>query len=411
MGQYRCGMGMGKLTERIESVEVACEDVARLAATLADLNRLKGWVSVVEARISRRLAELEASGHAPPPADLLARSGNSSKRAAERAARRATVYGNVPSLERQRAKGRVSDEHGDALAAAASKLTDQQCTQLFALDAELARQAAGSTPAQFARHLGRVVDTIAANAARDRSEQQRGLASLSHGLNGDTGMGWLRAELHPDDYQRVKRKLDAEVTAIRQRAEHEGRRPDQIAASAFVDIVTSQRAAASPPPELLMLIDLRSITTGPHASGVSEYVDGTALPLDTARRHACNADIIPVVLGGAGQPLDVGRARRHATRAQRHALRSMYRTCAVGDCERSFDRCEMHHLAEWDRQSGPTDLANLVPICSFHHHRAHEGRWRLQLDPSTRQLDVHLRNGELHSRSLPDMMQDRTRVA
>jgi hypothetical protein len=127
----------------------------------------------------------------------------------------------------------------------------------------------------------------------------------------------------------------------------------------------------------------------------------------TARRHACNASIIPAVLDSAGMPLDVGRGARHATPAQRRALRSMYRTCAVGDCDRGFDHCEIHHLLEWDEHDGPTDLDNLLPVCSYHHHRAHEGRWRLQLDPSTRQLDVSLPDGALHSRSRPDLLAER----
>ena len=85
---------------------------------------------------------------------------------------------------------------------------------------------------------------------------------------------------------------------------------------------------------------------------------------------------------------------------------SRYRTCAVGGCERNFERCEIHHLLEWDH-GGETDLANLVPICSFHHHRAHEGRWHLQLEASSRELMVWLPDGSLHSRCLPDMLTDR----
>jgi hypothetical protein len=42
------------------------------------------------------------------------------------------------------------------------------------------------------------------------------------------------------------------------------------------------------------------------------------------------------------------------------------------------------------------------------HHRAHEGRWRLQLDPSTRQLNVFLPNGSLHSQCLPDSLPNAT---
>ncbi len=95
-------------------------------------------------------------------------------------------------------------------------------------------------------------------------------------------------------------------------------------------------------------------------------------------------------------PLDVGRSRRLATKEQRIALRSMYATCAIDGCDRHFDDCHVHHLKEWD-DDGFTDLDNLLPLCSHHHHQAHEGRWRLQLDPSTRQLTVTLPTGQQHS--------------
>jgi hypothetical protein len=84
----------------------------------------------------------------------------------------------------------------------------------------------------------------------------------------------------------------------------------------------------------------------------------------------------------------------------------MYRSCAIDGCDQHFDRCHIHHLVEWD-DLGLTDLDNLVPLCSFHHHRAHEGRWQLQLDPSTRQLTVRLPDGSPHLQSLPDLLAER----
>jgi len=67
----------------------------------------------------------------------------------------------------------------------------------------------------------------------------------------------------------------------------------------------------------------------------------------------------------------------------------------------------MHHLAEWD-DFGPSDIDNLIPVCSFHHHRVHQGRWRLQLDASTRQLTVTLPDSTHHTTSLPDLLAERT---
>jgi hypothetical protein len=113
------------------------------------------------------------------------------------------------------------------------------------------------------------------------------------------------------------------------------------------------------PAEVSVLIDVQTLVDGRHDDTVCEYSDGTAIPADTARRHAGDANIIPVVLGGDSRPLDVGRARRLATPPQRTALRAMYRTCAINGCDQHFDRCHIHHIAEWD-DLGSTDIDNLI---------------------------------------------------
>jgi hypothetical protein len=94
---------------------------------------------------------------------------------------------------------------------------------------------------------------------------------------------------------------------------------------------------------------------------------------------ACEGDIVPVVLGSAGEVLDVGRRSRLATPQQRRALRVMYRTCWIPGCDVPFDRCTMHHLRPWE-QGGPSDIDNLRPTCNRHHHALHEGGWKVEAD-------------------------------
>ncbi len=85
----------------------------------------------------------------------------------------------------------------------------------------------------------------------------------------------------------------------------------------------------------MVLIDYDALLDG-HATApdgqrrTAETHRGTPLPVETIRRIACDAGIIPIVLGGHGQALDVGRERRLATRAQRMALRAQYPTCCHG---------------------------------------------------------------------------------
>ena len=72
-----------------------------------------------------------------------------------------------------------------------------------------------------------------------------------------------------------------------------------------------------------------------------------------------------------------------ATRAQRRALRAMYRSCAHPSCTVPFDSCRIHHVIYWEG-GGSSDLDNLLPLCERHHHLVHEGGWTLQLFPDRR---------------------------
>ncbi|MFM8529669.1 MAG: HNH endonuclease signature motif containing protein [Ilumatobacteraceae bacterium] len=80
-----------------------------------------------------------------------------------------------------------------------------------------------------------------------------------------------------------------------------------------------------------------------------------------------------VVLDGRSVPIDVGRAKRLATAHQRQALEAVHTTCAVPECDVRFDRCHIHHIHHWEH-GGTTDLANMIPLCSKHHHAVHEGK-------------------------------------
>ena len=104
---------------------------------------------------------------------------------------------------------------------------------------------------------------------------------------------------------------------------------------------------------------------------------------------------MPIVLNATGEVLDCGREVRVANRAQRRALRAMYRTCGYPGCEIVFERCDIHHVIEWLRH-GTTDLDNLLAArARKHHHLVHEGRWRLTLDKH-RVITIHRPDGTQH---------------
>ncbi|GGU15849.1 HNH endonuclease signature motif containing protein [Nocardioides albus] len=99
--------------------------------------------------------------------------------------------------------------------------------------------------------------------------------------------------------------------------------------------------------------------------------DGDQITAAEARRIACNADLIPVVLGTDSEILDFGRSIRLAHPVQHRALRLRDKCCQAEDCDAPAAWTEAHHLKPWSA-GGRTDLANMVLLCPSDHRRIHD---------------------------------------
>jgi Domain of unknown function (DUF222)/HNH endonuclease len=102
---------------------------------------------------------------------------------------------------------------------------------------------------------------------------------------------------------------------------------------------------------------------------------GDQITAAEARRLACGASIVPAVLGGASEVLDLGRARRLHSPAQRKALRLRDRNCRAEGCDLPGHWCEAHHWQPWSA-GGSTDLDNSLLLCHHHHQRVHDRAFR-----------------------------------
>ncbi len=99
---------------------------------------------------------------------------------------------------------------------------------------------------------------------------------------------------------------------------------------------------------------------------------GHSLSAGEVRQTACEAGIIPAVLGTDAQPLDLGRQTRFFTATQRAALAMTHDTCAVDDCDIPFAWTETHHHRRYEH-GGRTDLDNAIPLCGRHHRLLDRG--------------------------------------
>ncbi|GAA2155550.1 HNH endonuclease signature motif containing protein [Nocardioides koreensis] len=122
---------------------------------------------------------------------------------------------------------------------------------------------------------------------------------------------------------------------------------------------------------VMVTIPFDQLTSG---LGAADLGSGDRITAAEARRLACTADILPVVLGGKGEVLDLGRARRLFSPGQRKAMAVRDRRCRTEGCSIPAAWCEAHHLRPWS-QGGRTDFDDGVLLCPWHHHRAHDERF------------------------------------
>jgi hypothetical protein len=105
---------------------------------------------------------------------------------------------------------------------------------------------------------------------------------------------------------------------------------------------------------------------------------GGPINADVARRIACDAEVIPVVLGARGEPLDVGRASRTVPTTIRRAVILRDGGCAFPGCPIPARWCDIHHVTHW-ADYGPTSVGNCVALCGRHHRLVHHSGWRIDM--------------------------------
>jgi hypothetical protein len=237
-------------------------------------------------------------------------------------------------------------------------------------------------------HERRVLDREEAHAAavtaltsRRRGDGTTDLHFRVADLVADRLFTYLEAYTSP-------RQRDGASTSAATRAPAGHRRPyEQKLGHAFAAFLESVDPTRLPlhggdATALIVTLDLDRLRDG---LGVA-LVGDTPITASQARRLACTANLIPAVLGGASEVLDLGRARRLFSPAQRKAMALRDVTCRAEGCEIPAAWCEAHHADRPWTRGGRTDLADGVLLCSFHHHRAHDHRYQ-----TTRLPTGHLR--------------------
>ena len=231
---------------------------------------------------------------------------------------------------------------------------------------ELLVAAAGEGVDAFARWGRELARRIVANSRTgsdaDELDAQRTASKVKRWVDKISGMSHTHLELDPVRDATLWGIMDVYTSRLRNVDGNAGTAWSQLQVNAFVEAVVGDgyfdhddadtddvmadvpaggsvrpghragRGRLPRVPEVLVLVELDVLKHGLHEGAICETDNGVPLPVSTVRRMCCDAEVVPVVLGGDGEVLDVGRAERTATRSQRRARRVMHRSCAHPDC-------------------------------------------------------------------------------
>ncbi len=161
------------------------------------------------------------------------------------------------------------------------------------------------------------------------------------------------------------------------------RSPGERFADAFIEVCRLANACGQLPdnggdrPQVVVTIGYDRLRD---QVGAATFDDGALLSPAAARRLACDAGIIPAVLGSPSQVLDLGRQARLVTGPLRRALVLRDRGCTFPGCDRPPRWCDCHHVQHWS-DGGPTELSNLALVCGYHHRLIHHSDWHVTINP------------------------------
>lgn len=281
-------------------------------------------------------------------------------------------------------EGSIGLEHARAISdgvrrlAAVSTPEEQAETESF-----LAGQARVSGP----RDVRVLADRLRQEKDQDGAysdEQQQIEARELHLGTGRGGMLTLHGQLDREAGAVLRTAL--EPLARPHPAEEGGTDPRSAAkrnADALVQLLDDEAeqdpATGASRRRVVVTISLRSLTD--RLGGGTLEATGEPITASSARRIACDAEVLPVLLGGSGQPLDIGRAQQAVPRHLRRALHVRDGSCAFPGCDRPLGASHAHHCQHW-AEGGNTSIDNLVMLCAGHHRLLHAENWRAQITPA-----------------------------
>ncbi len=396
-----CAAQMAAALKDVADVEPTFMSAGEKREALLELSRVAGQLAELRLRVLAAADEVGEETAARDAAAWLAHAARLDRGQVRRDGRLAAAldhrWTRVAAALRD---GAVNLDQAHEIVRALEALPDDVAPDILVQAEERLIEKAAEFGPRSLRILGRrILDVVAPEVAeeheRKRLEKEDADAEkatfLTSRRRGD-GTTDLRIRLSDAAADRLMAYLEA-FTSPRRTPRRGGaasdqrsddRRPyDQRLGHAFVAFLESVDPRRMPlhggdATTVIVTLDLEALLSGLGVALIGDQPISAA----EARRMACTASILPMVLGGESEILDQGRARRLFTPAQRKAMAVRDRHCRAEGCDVPAGWCEAHHANRPWSQGGRTDLDDGVLLCSWHHHRAHDHRYDARRQPN-----------------------------
>jgi hypothetical protein len=302
-----------------------------------------------------------------------------------------------PNVDAALSAGRFSAEHARVIVSALASVPPEF---LQAVEHGLLDLAPFSTP----RDLGEAVETLllacgvesSSDEAAQKRLDKRGL-TISPTFN---GMRSVSGMLTPEVGEALEIALDqlTEPAGPEDLRSFAQRRHDAVGELASHYLAHADLAAVNGErPRVVVTIDYDALVNGLREAW-GRLPSGATVSPATARRLACDAELIPAVLNARGDVLDIAiGSRSFSTAVRRAAWLEQRGACAFPGCRRRPVDC--HHIVWWGR-GGRSTLDNAAWLCAFHHWLIHERSWSMRREQD-RSFSFFYPNGIEYRRRSP----------
>ena len=363
------------LLSEFERIEITSMSRPRAERTLDLLGRFQTCVASKMCDVTRTVSDSDSDSD---PAEILRTRARLPRRESKRIATVARQLSDMPKVRERFAEGDITLDQATALAKAAEKVGPDTVEA----DPDLLESADRLLPDTFERHARRWSERKLIERGVSPLERQRRAREAKLWVEDGTGLGVLMAKLPQPQFTHLRQALDRHYMELLRRDGADGRDPDRVRSpkqrladavlelvcnrdsdtGEFIDELPGVKAKAS---TQVILVAPFGVVDGTNPRDHVEMIGAGPVPRRILETLTPDTELAGMIFDRAGRPLWLGRRQRLANAAQRLAV--AVRDGGCFECGAPMHRCELHHIREWHRDGGRTDVENLVAVCRKHH--------------------------------------------